>query len=187
MNAHAAMAPFALAIRTLVSLVFLTAAYGKLGHGAPFQGVVANFRLLPEFMVTPVAYSIPPVELLLGATLLLGVAYPWPELSAAGLLLLFALAIGINLRRGRRHIDCGCFQRALKQTLSWALVMRNVLLALLLGVALLSNQLPDDPLTRVNGYLAGGALFVILQTLGILWSLSPARHRTVQGSAGPAP
>jgi uncharacterized membrane protein YphA (DoxX/SURF4 family) len=183
-NAHAAMAPFALAIRTLISLVFLTAAYGKLRYGAPFQGVVANFRLLPALMVAPVAYSIPPVELLLGAALLLGVAHPWPELSAAGLLLLFALAMGINLRRGRRHIDCGCFQSALKQSLSWALVMRNVVLALLIGVALLSNQVPDDLLTLVNGYLAGAALFIILHTLGILWSISPARHRAVQGSAG---
>ena len=37
-NAHAAMAPFALAIRTFISLVFLTAAYGKVRHGAPFKG-----------------------------------------------------------------------------------------------------------------------------------------------------
>lgn len=184
MNALAAMAPFALAIRTLTSLVFLTAAYGKLRHGAPFQGVVANYRLLPEAMVAPAAYLIPPVEVLLGVTLLLGLAYPWPELSAAGLLLLFALAMGINLRRGRRHIDCGCFQSALKQTLSWTLVMRNLVLALLLGVALLSNQAPDDLLTLVNGYLAGGVLFIILQAVGILWSISPAWRQTAHGNAG---
>jgi uncharacterized membrane protein YphA (DoxX/SURF4 family) len=183
-NAHAALAPFALATRTLISLVFLTAAYGKLRHGAPFQGVVANYRLLPDAMVAPAAYLIPPFELLLGATLLLGLAYPWSELGAAGMLLLFALAMGINLRRGRRHIDCGCFQSALKQTLSWTLVMRNVVLALLMGVALLSNEAPDDLLTLVNGYLTGGALFVILHALNTLWSISPARRRTAHGSAG---
>jgi uncharacterized membrane protein YphA (DoxX/SURF4 family) len=183
-NAHAAMAPFSLAIRSLVSLVFLTAAYGKLRHGAAFQGVIANYRLLSEAMVAPAAYLIPPVELLLGVTLLLGLAYPWPELSAAGLLLLFAMAMGINLRRGRRYIDCGCFQSALKQTLSWILVMRNVVLALLMGVALLSSERPDDLLTLVNGYLAGGALFIVLQALAILWSLSPARRRPMRGSAG---
>jgi uncharacterized membrane protein YphA (DoxX/SURF4 family) len=183
-NPHAVMAPFALAIRTLISLVFLTAAYGKLRHGVPFQGVVANYRLLPGAMVAPTAYLIPPVELLLGATLLLGLAYPWSQLSAAGLLSLFALAMGINLRRGRRHIDCGCFQSALKQTLSWVLVMRNLVLALLLGVALLSNQVPDDRLTLVNGYLAGGVLFIILQAVGILWSISPAWRRTGHGNAG---
>jgi uncharacterized membrane protein YphA (DoxX/SURF4 family) len=183
-NAQAAMAPFALAIRTLISVVLLAAAYGKLRHGGPFQGVVANYRLLPDAMVAPAAYLIPPVELLLGVTLLLGLAYPWPELSTAGLLLVFALAMGINLRRGRHHIDCGCFQSALKQTLSWTLVMRNVVLALLLGAAALSNAVPVDPLTLVNGYLAGGVLFIILHTLGILWSISPAWRRTDSGNAG---
>jgi uncharacterized membrane protein YphA (DoxX/SURF4 family) len=185
-NAHPAIAPFALAIRILVSLVFLTAAYGKLRHGMPFQGVVANYRLLPDAMVAPAAYLIPPVELLLGATLLLGLAFPWPELGAAALLLLFALAMGINLRRGRRHIDCGCFQSALKQTLSWTLVMRNVVLALLMGVTLLSNDAPRDLLALMNGYLAGAVLFIILQALGILWSISPAWRRAARSSAGAA-
>ena len=184
MNAHAAMAPFALMIRTLVSLVFLTAAYGKFRHAVPFQGVVANYRLLPDAIVAPAAYLIPPVELLLGATLLLGFAFPWPELGAAALLLLFALAMGVNLRRGRRHIDCGCFQSALRQTLSWTLVARNVALASLMAVALFSNDVPNDMLTLINGYLAGAILFIILQALGILWSISPAWRRTSRGTAG---
>jgi len=122
----------------------------------PFQGVVANYRLLPDAMVAPAAHLIPPVELLLGATLLLGLAFPGPELGAAALLLLFALAMGINLRRGRRHIDCGCFQSALKQTLSWTLVMRNVVLASLVGVALSSNDVPDDLLAAIDYCYAQG-------------------------------
>ena len=66
-GAHAAMASFALAIRTLISLVFLSAAYGKLRHRVPFQGVVANYRLLPDAMVPAAAYLIPPLELFVGA------------------------------------------------------------------------------------------------------------------------
>ncbi len=177
------MAPFALAIRTLVSLVLLTGGYGKLRHRVPFQGVVANYRLLPAALVAPAAYSIPPVELALGATLLPGLAFPWPELGAAALLLLFALAMGINLRRGRGHIDCGCFQSALKQTLSWTLVMRNVGLASLMLVALLSHDAPQDPFALIGGFLTGGALFIILQALGTLWSISPAWRRTMRSSA----
>ena len=184
MNAHAVMAPFTLAIRMLVSLVFLTAAYGKLRHVVAFQGVVANYRLLPDAAVVPAAYLIPPAELLLGATLLLNLAFPWPLLCAAALLLLFALAMGVNLRRGRRYIDCGCFQGALRQTLSWTLVVRNAVLALLLGIALLSNDTPHDFLALTNGYLAGAVLFIILQALGILWSISPAWLKAVRSSAG---
>ena len=43
---------------------------------------------------------------------------------------------------------------------------------------------PDTMLTLINGYLAGAILFVILQALGILWSISPAWRRTSRGTAG---
>jgi hypothetical protein len=178
------MAEAALAIRTLVSLVFLSAAYGKLKHRAAFQGVVANYRLLPDAMVAPVAHLIAPVELLLGAALITGCAFPWAPLGAAGLLGLFALAMGINLRRGRRQIDCGCFQSALRQTLSATLVVRNVVLALLVSLTLPASEAPDDAFALMNGYLTGCVLFIILQALGILWSISPAWSRTVRAAAG---
>jgi uncharacterized membrane protein YphA (DoxX/SURF4 family) len=184
MIAQPAIAPFALAIRTLISLVFFTAAYGKLRHWSPFQGVVANYRLLPHALVAPAACLIPPAELLLGAALFSGFGPPWAELGAGALLLIFALAMGINLRRGRRHIDCGCFQSTLKQTLSWTLVTRNVILASLAGVALLSPEVPDDLLSVMNGYLAGALLFIILQALGILWSIYPAWRRSLPGKPG---
>jgi hypothetical protein len=146
-------------------------------HWAVFQGVFAYYRLLPEVLVAPVAYLLPPVETLLGTALLLGVGSPWPEAAAAALLVLFAAAMGINIRRGRRHIDCGCFQSALKQSLSWKLVVRNFVLSLLLGVAALAGGLPDDLFTLVNGVLVGGVLFIILQSLTLLWSIIPAWRR----------
>ena len=130
--------------RTLIALVYLTAAIGKMRHWAVFQGVVANYRLLPDVLVTPFAYWLPPFEALLGAALLFGWLSPWAELSAAALLLVFAAAMGINLMRGRQHIDCGCFQSVLKQRLSWTLVVRNGVLALLLGFALLTTRAAAD-------------------------------------------
>jgi uncharacterized membrane protein YphA (DoxX/SURF4 family) len=163
-----------MAARTLVSLVFLTAAAGKLRHMAEFHGVVANYRILPDFLAVPFAYGIPPLEALIGAALFCGWFSPWPSAAAAALLLLFALAMGINIRRGRRHIDCGCFQSALKQTLSWTLVARNVVLALLLGVALWSGGGSAEWRETIEGVLAGGVSFVILQSLNILWSIVPA-------------
>jgi hypothetical protein len=171
------MSEVAVAIRTLVALIFLTAAYGKARHWAVFQGVIANYRLLPEVLVAPVAYLLPPVEALLGTALLMSVGSPWPEAAAASLLVLFAIAMGINIARGRRHIDCGCFQSALKQSLSWKLVMRNVVLSPLLGVAALAGGLPGDLFMLVNGFLVGGVLFIILQSLTLLWSIVPAWRR----------
>jgi len=175
-----------IAVRTLIALVFLAAAIGKMRHWAVFQGVVANYRLLPDVLVAPFAYALPPFEALLGATLLLGLFSPWADAAAAALLLLFAAAMGINLMRGRRNIDCGCFQSALKQTLSWILVARNGVLALLLGLALVTTQGPKDLRMTLDGLLVGGVLYIILQSLNILWAIVPAWRRPQALDAGAA-
>ncbi|MGH8629603.1 MAG: MauE/DoxX family redox-associated membrane protein, partial [Burkholderiales bacterium] len=88
---------------------------------------------------------------------------------ACALLLVYALAMGINLARGRRDIDCGCFKSALKQTISGWLIGRNLLLAAAAAALLL-------PLAgRTTGVLdyvtvgAGGAmLFLCCYALGVL-------------------
>jgi uncharacterized membrane protein YphA (DoxX/SURF4 family) len=176
-----------IAVRTLIALVYLTAAVGKMRHWAVFQGVVANYRLLPDVLVAPFAYCLPPFEALLGATLLFGLFSPWAEAAAAALLLLFAAAMTINIWRGRRHIDCGCFQSALKQTLSWILVARNGVLALLVGVALLIVRAPSDLRATIDGLLVGGVLYIILQSLNILWSIVPSWRRPQGLDAGAVP
>lgn len=176
-----------IAVRTLIALVCLTAAIGKMRHWAVFQGVVANYRLLPDALVAPFAYLLPPFEMLLGAALLFGLLSPWTELTAAALLLVFAAAMAINLKRGRRHIDCGCFQSALKQSLSWSLVVRNGVLALLLCTALPTPRGAADLALTMNGLLAGCVLFVILQSLNILWGIVPAWRRPHSQSSGAVP
>jgi hypothetical protein len=176
-------AEIGMAIRALLALVFLTAAVGKMRHWAVLHGVIANYRLLPDRLVAPVAYALPPVEAVLAATLPFGALSPWPEAGAAALLLVFAAAMGINLMRGRRDIDCGCFQSALKQGLSWILVVRNVVLALLLGFAILSRGDAADLRATLEGLLVGGVSFVLLQTLNILWSIVPAWQRPQRSGA----
>jgi hypothetical protein len=181
---HPAFSEVSIAVRVLVGLAFLTAAVGKMRHWSVLRGVVANYRLLPQWLEAAVTYGLPPVEALLGAALLLGQMAAWAAAGAAALLLMFAFAMGINLRRGRRHIDCGCFQSALKQPLSWTLVIRNAVLACLLGIPLLSDSGTGDLAAILLGALAGGVLFLILQSLSILWSIVPAWQ--LRGAAGAA-
>ena len=167
------MSEISFAIRALVGLVFLSAAWGKAGHRLEFQGVVANYRLLPDALVVPFAVVLPPLEAAVGVLLPAGVFAPWTEAVAAALLALFAVAMAINIRRGRTDIDCGCFQSALKQTLGWTLVARNAALVLLLGVAAL--PMPDVPVWALaEGLLGGAVAFVLLQSLNVLWSVRPA-------------
>lgn len=167
------MTELALAIRVLLALVFFTAGFGKIRHHAAFHGVVTNYRLMPESAVPAFAGLLPVVELVIASALLFA-PRAWPEAGAAVLLLVFAAAMGINIRRGRRHIDCGCFQSALKQTLSWTLVARNAVLALLLAIpaAVPEGTLPESGM--VEALLMSTVLFVLLQTMNILWSVVPA-------------
>ncbi len=169
-----------IAIRTLIALVFVSAAIGKMRNWPIFQGVVANYRLLPQVLVVPVTYVLPPAEAAIGATLPTGLFTPWAEAAAALLLGVFAVAMGINLLRGRRHIDCGCFQGTLKQPLSWILVSRNALLALLLVAAGAAPSGRAEAWAVVNGLLAGGALFVVVQSLNALWAITAAVRPGVQ-------
>ena len=167
------MNELALALRVLVALVFLTAAFGKVRHRLVFQGVVANYRLLPELAVPWFALVLPPAEIATAAALLF-VPSSWPGGCAAALLILFAVAMAINILRGRRHIDCGCFQSALKQTLSWILVARNVGLALFLAVPAMVPEGSLSPAGAAEALLTGTVLFVLLQSMNVLWSVVPA-------------
>ena len=176
------MSEITFAIRVLVALVFLAAALGKMRHYVTFQGVVSNYRLLPEAVVPAFALLLPPVEIAVAAALLFAPS-AWPEASAAALLLVFAAAMAINIGRGRRHIDCGCFQSALKQPLSWTLVVRNAGLAVLLVVPVMVPGDPLAPSVAAEALLMGAVLFVLLQSMNILWSVVPSwRARTHPGS-----
>jgi hypothetical protein len=71
--------------------------------------------------------TLPITELLTGAALLLPAARPVAGLIAALLFVLYGMAMGINLTRGRDTIDCGCGDTP--QPLSVALLGRNAVLA----------------------------------------------------------
>jgi hypothetical protein len=153
-----------------VGLVFVMAGVSKLRHRRLLSGVIANYRLLPEGLVSPVSAVLPITELVIGIALIGGERILAP-LLAMMLLLVFAAAMGINLARGRRKIDCGCGQSHLRQTLNWGLVVRNVLLAGLLPLRLAAQNTPTLP--QIGIALAGGlSIFLIYLLFNALLALS---------------
>ena len=114
---------------TLLAAIFFAAGMSKLRALETFEGVVQNFRLLPERLVAPASYILPIVEVAVAAALLMPVSRSYGAWAAVCLIGVFTVAVAINLFRGRREIDCGCFNSELKQRLSWWLVLRNLALA----------------------------------------------------------
>jgi hypothetical protein len=96
-----------------------------------WPGIVRNYRLLAEPLVGPVAIAIPLAEAASAASLLVPATRLVGALVAAALLSVFALALAINLRRGRTHIDCGCFGSRLRGPIGRWMVVRNAIFAAL--------------------------------------------------------
>jgi hypothetical protein len=161
----------ALAGRLLGALVFATAVGGKIRHRHELAGVVANYRLLPEGLAATAAWAIVAVECLVALSLVSGAWLAAGAELAIVLLVGFALAMAVNLARGRREIDCGCFQSGLRQRLSAALVVRNLVLAALLTPLLAAATGHLTALQRVDGLGAGLAAYALYQVLGELISL----------------
>ncbi|HEX5505736.1 MAG TPA: MauE/DoxX family redox-associated membrane protein, partial [Thermomicrobiales bacterium] len=90
--------------RVVVGLVLLIAGAIKLGGRRHFAEIVRGYRLLPGNSATAVGSLLPLVELVVGISLLGGLLMPWTALAAIGLFLLFGVAIGVNLCRGRRDL-----------------------------------------------------------------------------------
>lgn len=160
-----------LAARLLGGLIFAAAIAGKVKHRHELAGVVANYRLLPEPLAATAAWMIVGMECLAALSLLSGWRLTAGAALAIVLLAGFALAMGINLARGRREIDCGCFQLGLRQRLSGGLVVRNLVLAILLTPLLMAGVATATALQWIDGLGAGLAAYALYQVLGEILSL----------------
>jgi hypothetical protein len=150
-----------------LGLMFLFAAWHKLAGRGQFRVTLLEYQLLPESLVPAAALAVPLFEAVLGSSWLLG--YLPDELTAlasAGLLALYALAIGVNLFRGRVYFDCGCGfggKRDKEQYLSGGLIVRNAVLMVMALVTLLPTTTRTlgvgDYLTLGGALLAGTLLF----------------------------
>jgi uncharacterized membrane protein YphA (DoxX/SURF4 family) len=100
-----------LTVRTQIALgaLFVAAALPKLLDPPGFAKAIWNYQLAPAWLVHPAALALPWLELLCGLALCLGL---WARAAAAwitALLLVFLVALGLNLAR-HHPVDCGCFQ-----------------------------------------------------------------------------
>ncbi|HSD11435.1 MAG TPA: MauE/DoxX family redox-associated membrane protein [Candidatus Binatia bacterium] len=112
-----------------LAAVFAVSAVMKLVDLESFAASVANYRLLPRWMEKPFASAVPLAEAASATGLSFAAARARGAAGVLALLAIFSAAIAINIARGRRDIDCGCFGAALRQGLSGWLLVRNLVLA----------------------------------------------------------
>ena len=144
------------AVAGCAALILFSAAWHKFSEPDVFAGALDAYRLLPSAGVMFVAKVLPFIEAAIGIIVLVPATRPMGLVLFAILIAIYAVAIAINLVRGRHQIDCGCGGDV--HLLSWGLVARNaVLVCIALAVSGPSVSRPYewlDAVTLVIGVLA---------------------------------
>ena len=96
-------------LASILGGTLLLAGIPKLRDRDGLLTVVKGYRLLPAPAERAVAAPLPFVEVVVGALLILGIGGRWPAVAAALLFTAFTTGLTVNLARGRRDLDCGCF------------------------------------------------------------------------------
>jgi hypothetical protein len=168
--------------RLTIAVIFALAAFHAMREWAMFGGIVEQYRIAPRWLARIAARILPPLELAAAATLVLLRSSSVGAVLGLCLMVLFTVAITVNLVRGRVSIDCGC-GGASGQQLSPGLVLRNLVVAFGLVVAWLApvNGVVDGvttigvigaSLALIALYFAANQLMTNFQALGALRSRS---------------
>jgi Methylamine utilisation protein MauE len=156
---------------SFLCLVFVRALLHKLGGFAEFVGTVRDYRVVPWPRAAAVALTVAEAAVVIGLL--------WPAtrqiaaVAGAALLAGYALAIGINLHRGRTTIDCGCGGPG--QGISPLHVARNaVLIGFAVPVALIDS--PTLPHAAASLVVAGAAILLWMMFLAFEQLLGNRLH-----------
>jgi putative oxidoreductase len=128
-------------VQIALGIIFIVAAVEKIGDPPSFAHAIYNYRILPGSLINISALIMPWVELLCGLALVLGVWTRAARTIVALMLVMFIVAISINLLRGNA-IDCGCFDvsaagRTYEERIRdmWIVILRDI------GMLLMCAQL----------------------------------------------
>ncbi|MEO6570170.1 MAG: MauE/DoxX family redox-associated membrane protein [Ilumatobacteraceae bacterium] len=116
----------------LLGAAFVVAGASKLAAGAAWPA-----QALGLGVSMPIARIVPIVELIIGASLVVQLARPWPAIAALTLLAMFTALIGLRLSQGR-HPPCACFGAWSAEPIGAVHLARNGALAALGLLALLA-------------------------------------------------
>jgi len=116
-------------LRVVLGGLLLLAGLSKLADRRAFREAIAEYQLLPASLERPFAAFVPVAETALGTLLLVGLATTAAAALAAPLLASFAIAIGVNMARGR-SFDCHCFGNVQADRIGWPALIRAALLVL---------------------------------------------------------
>jgi Methylamine utilisation protein MauE len=149
---------------TISADVLVIAGLLKIGNLSSFGKQITSYEIMPSGLARLSGYIIPPIEVGIGISLLF---LPKIAIGAACLFISFALAVGVNLLRGRSQLRCSCFGPSGKHTISLTHVVGNVGLSLLATWVAVNNGRPSFLAFQI------GTSIVFLAVLAQTWRAMP--------------
>lgn len=137
-------------IRLFIGLILLSVSISKLTHIPQFQQNIRDYRVLPSFIESKqvvtilLALGIMLGELVSGCGLITGIQLLLVVPFIQAFFALFSIALIINLVKGRKDLSCHCGGVLGDHSISWWLVIRNLVLILSLFLLLITSP---DPFT----------------------------------------
>jgi len=147
---------------TFLVLLFLRAMFHKLADVERFSGFLLNYQLLPQTWVQQAVHLIIGLEGLIILMLMMPALNRAGAFLASSLLLIYALAMLLNLLRGRVQISCGCGGPAMH--LSYGLVLRNGLMVMMAVPSILRPN-PQLALLDAGVAVMCGAILCLLYSV----------------------
>jgi uncharacterized membrane protein len=146
-----------------VALLFASTAVHKLRDLQRFDEIFAAYEVVPVVSRWRVSWLVPTLEAAVAVGLLIDGVRVYAALAGIVLLLAYASAIRINLRRGRRDLSCGCGGPNDRRPIALWMVWRNIFIALVLVCALVPWG------TRPLGFTDGVTVVFGLLTLALIY------------------
>jgi hypothetical protein len=172
-----------LLLAAAIALLFASASAHKLRDLKRFDEIFSAYGLLTGVARLRMSWSVPVLELAVAGGLLFDESRPYAATVGIVLLLTYAAAIAVNLRRGRRDLACGCGGPDERRPIAPWMVWRNILVALCLAATFVPwTARPlnfTDAVTVVFGLLTLALIYLCVdQLMGYLQQ--SARFRGVR-------
>jgi hypothetical protein len=146
-----------------IALLFASAGLHKLRDVRRFAEIFAAYGVATAVSRWRLSWMVPVLELAVAVGLLFEGARLYAALAGIVLLLAYASAIRINLRRGRRDLACGCGGPDERRPIALWMVWRNIFIALILVCALAPWG------TRPLGFIDAVTVVFGLLTLALIY------------------
>ena len=162
-----------------IAILLASAGAHKLRDPRRFDEIFAAYGVIPGIAKLRLSRLLPFLEIGLAAGMLINASRPLVGVVVIALMLTYAAAIEINLRRGRRDLACGCGGPDDRRPIASWMVWRNIVVSAAVAISLFPWSarplVPMDGVTIVFGVITVSLLYLCVDLL-----LGDVARRTAQ-------